>query len=233
MSLGHNNQQAQRSPRVQGPQADQAVLDSQVVRKDPGCLACPAPGHLGGGRSGGNRSGQHGRLVRKRTSRLRTTGVTGQAWRSSGALDSNTLRSFLTLFSWLTWTHTHTQAVSHPDSPARCSQPGSGSVYRHLSLLVVRSVRSVLGSQVSPGVPVLPECPEFPVCQALLGVLAQCGWRLVDWERGSGWSCTGPCGLSGTEKDDRLSRNGRIRGAAETPNLQASSSSSSSYQVPT
>lgn len=49
MSLGHNNQEAQRSPRVQGPQADQAVLDSQVVRRDPGCLACPAPGHLGGG----------------------------------------------------------------------------------------------------------------------------------------------------------------------------------------
>lgn len=72
----------------------------------------------------------------------------------------------------------------------------------HLFLLAVRSVRSVPGSQVCLGVPVLPATLEVPVCQALLGVLAQCGWRLVDWVRGSGWSCSAPCDLKTGKEDD-------------------------------
>lgn len=56
----------------------------------------------------------------------------------------------------------------------------------YLFLLVVHSVRSVLGSQVFLEVLVHPAALEHPVGQALLGVPAQCGWTQADWVRGSG-----------------------------------------------
>lgn len=64
-----------------------------------------------------------------------------------------------------------------------------------LVLLVDHSVHSGQESQVFQVVPVLLGSLEFQACQALPLVLAQFGWRLVDWERDSGWRCSEPCDL--------------------------------------
>lgn len=64
-----------------------------------------------------------------------------------------------------------------------------------LVLLVDHFVHSGLESQVFQVVPVLLGSLEIQACQALLVVLAQFGWTLVDWERGSGWRCSEPCDL--------------------------------------
>lgn len=194
-SWGHSNQEAQRSPRVRGPRADRGLLGSRVGLKDPGCPVCPAPEHLWRGRSSGQEEQVDG------TDQRGDAIITGWSWRSSGALDPNTWRSFLPLLPQLTWTHTHTHAAS-PDSP------GSASVWvrvgQHLSLPASRSVHSVPGSPVCLVVPAPPGCPEAPFCRVLLGVLVPCGWTLADWERGSGWSCIAPGGLRSGESWMRL-----------------------------
>lgn len=74
----------------------------------------------------------------------------------------------------------------------------------HLFLLVARSVHSVLGSPVFLEVPVLPGALVFPVDPALRGVRGPYGWTLVDWVRGSGWSCNAPCGLRRDKEKDNM-----------------------------
>lgn len=64
-----------------------------------------------------------------------------------------------------------------------------------LVLPVDHSVHSVQESQVSQVAPVLLGSLEIQACQALPVVLAQSGWTLVDWERGSGWRCSEPSDL--------------------------------------
>lgn len=64
-----------------------------------------------------------------------------------------------------------------------------------LVLLAAHSGHSGQGSQVFLAVPVLPVCLETQVCQSLQEGQVQCVQTQVDWERGSGWSCSEPCDL--------------------------------------
>lgn len=72
--------------------------------------------------------------------------------------------------------------------------PSLLSLLVDLCLPAVHSVHSVRGTRVGPAAPALPAAPGFRLVRVLRGVRVQCGWTRGGWERGSGGSCTAPCG---------------------------------------